>query len=182
MGAMADPRPATPRPEQLLAIIELQNALAAAGLNADEAMSMIVERIATLTPATGAAVALGEGDDLVVRAASRPAAGDAPARLPRAGAAGACIAERRPILIEDAAADPRVDAETRARVGGGALAYAPLLYGENAVGAIEAHAPRAGALGEEDVEVLRLLAQIIAIGLHRAYATRGRARTSSTTR
>ena len=170
MGAMADQRPATPRPERLLAIIELQNAIAAAGMNADEAMSMIVERAATLTPAATAAAAIAEGDELVVRAATRPSGGDdAPARLPRAGAAGVCIAERRPIQIDDAAADPRVDAETRARAGGGALLYVPLLYGEAAVGVMEAAAAKAGAFTDEDVETLRLLAQIIAIALHRAY-------------
>jgi diguanylate cyclase (GGDEF)-like protein len=169
MGAMADQRPATPRPERLLAIIELQNAIAAAGLNADEAMTMIAERVETLTPATTAAVAIAEGDELVVRAASRQGGGAAPPRLLRASIAGLCVAERRPIQIDDVAIDPRVDAETRARAGGGALLYVPLLYGEAAVGVIEAAAAKTGAFTDEDVETLRLLAQIIAIALHRAY-------------
>jgi diguanylate cyclase (GGDEF)-like protein len=169
MRAMADQRPATPRPERLLAIIELQNAIAAAGLNADEVMHLVGERAATLTAASGAAIAVAEGDELVVRAATRPTGAAAPSRLPRAGGAGVCFAERRPLPIEDAAADPRVDAETRARTGAASLLYVPLLYGEAAVGVIEVASARRAAFSDEDVETLRLLAQIIAIALHRAY-------------
>jgi len=169
MRAMADQRPATPRPERLLAIIELQNAIAAAGMNADEVMHLVGERAATLTAASGAAIAVAEGDELVVRAATRPTGAAAPSRLPRSGGAGVCFAERRPLPIEDAAADLRVDAETRARTGAASLLYVPLLYGEAAVGVIEVASARRAAFSDEDVETLRLLAQIIAIALHRAY-------------
>ena len=168
MGAMAD-RPASPGPERLLAIIELQNAIAAAGMNADEVMDIVVERAASLTSASSAAIAISEGDELVVRAASRSTGAPQPARLSRSGGAGLCLAERRPIPIDDAAGDPRADAETRARTGAGSLLYVPLLYGESAVGVIELAMPRPGAPSDDNVETLRLLAQIIAIALHRAY-------------
>ena len=159
----------SPRPERLLAIIEIQNAITAAGMNADEVMDLVVERAATLTPAATAAIALVEGDELIVRAASRTTGAQAPTRLSRSGVAGQCLAERRPLSIDDTAADPRVDAETRQRTGAASLLYVPLLYGEAVVGVIEAAAARAAAFSDEDVEVLRLLAQIIAIALHRAY-------------
>jgi diguanylate cyclase (GGDEF)-like protein len=168
MSAMADQRPATPRPERLLAIIEIQNAIAAAGMNAEEVMGIVVDRAAALTQASCVAVAISEGDELVVRAASRTT-GAAPTRLPRAGGAGLCAAERRPIQIDQAADDPRVDPQTRARAGAASLLYVPLLYGENAVGVIEAASGRPAAFSEDDVEALRLLAQVIAIALHRAY-------------
>ena len=169
MAVMAESRPAPPPPERLLSIIELQNAIAAAGMNTDEVMSIVVERAASLTSAAGAVIAVTEGEELVVRAAARPTTLALLSRLPRGGLDGRCIDERRPILVGDAAADPRVDAETRARTGAGALVCVPLLYGENAVGVIEVAAARPGAFGEADVETLRLLAQIIAIALHRAY-------------
>jgi two-component system, cell cycle response regulator len=169
MRAMADQRPASPRPERLLAIIELQNAIAAAGMNADEVMHIVGVRAAQLTSASGAAIAVAEGDELIVRAATRATGAAAPSRLARAGIAGACLTERRPLAIEDAAADSRVDAETRERTGAAALLYVPLLYGEAAVGVIEVASTRRAAFTDEDVETLRLLAQIIAIALHRAY-------------
>lgn len=164
--AMADQRPA---PERLLAIIELQNAIAAAGMNADEVMGIVVERAAQLARAGCVLVAVSEGDGLAVRAVSRPTSSVFPMRLPRTGPAGLCVAERRPIQIDDASTDSRVDAETRARYRAEALVYVPLLYGENAVGVIEATSAQAGAFTEDDVETLRLCAQIIAIALHRAY-------------
>jgi diguanylate cyclase (GGDEF)-like protein len=166
---MPELRAAAPRPERLLAIIELQNAIAAGGLSADEVMAIVADRAAALTGSASAVIAIAEGDDLVVRAAARPTTLARLTRLPRASASGRCIADRRPLLVPDAAADPRVDAETAARTGAGALACVPLLYGEVAVGALEVASPRTGALSEEDLEVLRLLSQIVAIALHRAY-------------
>ncbi|HSK00521.1 MAG TPA: sensor domain-containing diguanylate cyclase, partial [Kofleriaceae bacterium] len=166
---MADQRPAPPRPERLLAIIELQNAIAAAGMNADEVMDLVVERAATLLSASSATVAISEGDDLVVRAVSRTSGAPRPARLPRPGGAGLCFAERRPIPIGDVACDPRADAETRARTGAASLLYVPLLYGESAVGVIELASAWTAAFSDEDIETTRLLAQVIAIALHRAY-------------
>jgi hypothetical protein len=80
----------------LLAVIELQNAIAAAGMNADEVMALVVDRAASLTGATGALVAISEGDEVAVRAAARTsgaASGAAPpARLPKTGATARCIA------------------------------------------------------------------------------------------
>lgn len=169
MRAMADQRPAPPGPERLLAILELQNAIAAAGMNADEVMGITVERAAQLTSAACALIAVAEGEELVVRAVSRPTSAVLPSRLPRSGPAGVCVAERRPIQLDDAATDPRACAETRARLRAASLVYVPLLYGESAVGVLEVTSARTGAFTEEDVETLRLLAQVVAIALHRAY-------------
>ena len=156
-------------PERLLTIIELQNAIAAAGMNADEVMAIVVERAAALTSATGGVVAIVEGDEIVYRAVTRPSTIALGHRLTRAGGVpGRCVAERAPIRIDDASADPRVDDES-ARLGSGSLLCVPLLYGENAVGVIEVASLRPRAFSEQDVETLRLLAQIIAIALHRAY-------------
>ena len=145
----------TPSVERLQSVIELQNAIAAAGLNADEVMGLVVERAASLTGATSAAVVLVEGDELAYRAVSRPSTLALGARLPRQGsAAGRCIAERAPVKLDDAARS---------------LLAVPLLYGESAVGVLEVTSIRPGAFGDQDTETLRLLAQVIAIALHRAY-------------
>ena len=151
--AMAESR-TVPGPERLLSIIELQNAIIAAGFNSDEVMNVVVERAGTLTGATGSAVVLGEGEELVTRAAGGSARATVGSRVARAGSAsGRAIGERKPIRHGD---------------GGDVLAV-PLLYGETAVGYLEVTAARPGAFGDDDVETLRLLAQIIAIALHRAY-------------
>lgn len=120
-------------PERLLAVIELQNAIAAAALPADEVMQLVADRLAQLTGGTGGAVTVFEGDEAVYRAASglKVTAGS---RAPRASSLDGQVS-------------------------------VPLLYGEAAVGEVIAIAPAT----EETTEVLRLLAQIIAIALHRAF-------------
>ncbi len=154
-----------PSPERLLAIIELQNAIAAAALTADDVMRIVAERAAALTGAQSGMVALVEGDDIVYRAVAgpKPVLG---LRTSRASSvAGRCVGERKPVRIADAQTDDRVDAETRARTTG-SLVCVPLLYGEHAVGVLEV---AGGTLGDDDIDTLALLAQIIAIALHRAY-------------
>src|SRR5512139_1803973 len=112
---MAESRTA-PTPERLLSIIELQNAIIAAGLNSDEVMSLVVERAGTLTGANGSIVALIEGDEIVTRAAAGTARATVGNRAPKASVpSGRAITEGRPVRGEDASTD--------------ALAV-PLLYGE----------------------------------------------------
>ncbi|HEU4732753.1 MAG TPA: sensor domain-containing diguanylate cyclase [Kofleriaceae bacterium] len=163
--------PGGPAPSQsrLLAIIDLQNAIAAAGLNADEVMHIVAERAATLTSAARAMVGVVEGDELVYRtvagATTVPAAGP---RLPRgAGIAWRCIAERRPLRVDDP--EGQVHPDELGGFASAAIACVPLLYGETAVGVLEVGSARSAAFSEEDVETLRVLAQIVAIALHRAY-------------
>ena len=154
----------------MLSVIELQNAIAAAGLNADEVMNLVVERAATLTSATGSIIAIAEGEEIVYRATGKPIALALGTRLPRGTSVpGRCVAERAPLRIDDAAHDARVDAETVTRTGAGSILCVPLLYGESAVGVLEVVSSRTSAFTDEDLETLRLLAQLVAIALHRAY-------------
>ncbi len=152
MAVMADSR--TPSSDRLLSIIELQNAIIAAGLNSDEVMSLVVERAGTLTGATGSVVALTEGDEVVTRAAAGTARSTVGNRTARSASPSArAIAESRPVRGGD----------------GGESLTVPLLYGEAAVGYVEVTSNKPDTFGDEDIETLRLLAQIIAIALHRAY-------------
>src|SRR4051812_10397063 len=93
---------AAPSQPRLLAIIELQNAIAAAALNVDEVMHIVAERAATLTSAGAAFVALVEGDDLIYRAViGAGSVSSTGGRVPLgASPAGRCIAERRALRID----------------------------------------------------------------------------------
>ena len=140
-----------PRTERLLAIIELQNAIAGAGMNGDEVMRFVTERALGLTASTGCVVELVEGDDdIVCRAATgtaKPQLGTR--RSQKSSPAGRCVAQRKPLRD-----DP------------GLAIYAPLLHGEYAIGAIGATGSES-AFSDEDLETLRLLAPIVSIALHR---------------
>jgi diguanylate cyclase (GGDEF)-like protein len=159
MPVMGDERPLTPGPGRLLAIIDLQNAIAAAALSADEIMRVVCERAATLVGATGGMVGLVEGDDLAVKAGAGSLEAKRGSRLPKAhGLAGRCIAERKPQRAEAAAGD----------AGAPSTLCVPLLYGEHAVGVLEVVSTRARAFSDEDLATLPILAEIVAIAVHRS--------------
>jgi diguanylate cyclase (GGDEF)-like protein len=118
-------------------------------------MTLVVERAGTLTGATGSVVALTEADEIVVRAAAGTARATVGNRAAKATVpAGRAINERGPVRGDDASADSL---------------SVPLLYGEAAVGYLEVTSGKPNVFGDDDAETLRLLAQIIAIALHRAY-------------
>jgi diguanylate cyclase (GGDEF)-like protein len=158
-----------PSQQRLVAIIELQNAIAAAAMNAEEVMQIVADRAATLTSADASLIGLVEGEDLVYRAALGPTAQDLlGSHVPRgASVPSRCVVERRALRIGDVASDAGAGAIGPA--GAASIACVPLLYGETAVGILEVVAARIGAFSDEDVETLRVLGQIIAIALHRAY-------------
>jgi diguanylate cyclase (GGDEF)-like protein len=135
-----------PSAERLLAIIEIQNAIAAASMSAEDVMRLVAERAPALLGSAGATVELVEGDDLVCRAAG--------------GATKQNLGRRQSAATSAAG---RAVSERRAQHDEGAL-YVPIMHGEYAVGAI-------GATGaqqtEDDVETLRLIATVVAIPLHR---------------
>jgi diguanylate cyclase (GGDEF)-like protein len=137
-----------PDPQRLLAIIELQNAIAAAAMNAEEVMHIVADRARILLAAAGARVALVDGDELAYRAVVGPGPAEGSRVARDASPAGACIAQGRAVKLDSGDA------------------CVPLLYGETAVGALEV---TGAAPGDDDLETLRLLGQIIAIALHRAY-------------
>ncbi len=154
----------------MLSIIELQNAIAATNMNADEVMGFVAERARDLTAATTGIVAIQEGEEIAYRAVTRPAPIPVGTRISRtASIPGLCVTDGAPLRVDDATNDERVDPDTRERTGATAVLCVPLLYGESAVGVLEVLTTRTNKFTDEDVETLRLLAQIIAIALHRAY-------------
>src|SRR4051794_18446352 len=124
------PESATPSSERLLSIIELQNAIAAAALNADEVMRVVADRAHQLLGAGSAVVELVEGDDLVVRATTGATQQLGVRRSQKAGLSGRCIDARKPVRSDD-----------------NATSCVPLLHGEYAVGVLCATA-KSGAFDE----------------------------------
>jgi len=159
-----------PSPARLLAVIELHNAILAAGLNGDEIMRLVAERATSITSATGGLIGLIEGEEIVYRVAVGSVASALGTRVPKSGSlVGECISERKPVKIDDATTDARTDAALRSRAAVRSFVVVPLLYGEHVVGVLEVVSAKAAAFSEDDVETLPLLAQIIAISLHRTY-------------
>ncbi|HEY8850138.1 MAG TPA: hypothetical protein VIO12_12645, partial [Thermoanaerobaculia bacterium] len=94
---------------RLSAVVAAQQDILAAVNDPDALMRVITARLPDLVNATGAAIALREGDGLVIRSASRNAP-PLDTRIPIAGSAtGEAMRENRPIRCDDTATDSRVE-------------------------------------------------------------------------
>jgi diguanylate cyclase (GGDEF)-like protein len=146
---MADTSGPIPSPQRLLSIIELQNVIAAAAFNTEEIMRLVAERAVALVGATAATVELVEGDDVVCRASAGLTSQIGQRRSQKSTLSGRCVAARKPVKAED-----------------GRALCVPLIHGEHVVGVL-GMSGTSGTFGEEDMETVRILANIIAIPLHR---------------
>lgn len=157
--------------DRLLEVIELQNEIAAAGLDLQSVMALVTERAGPFTGASGAVIELVDGDELAYAAASGSAAASKGLRLARASSlSGRCVAERVPLLCVDAESDPRVDREACRRVGARSMVCVPLFYGTDAVGVLKVLSPEPKAFDENAIEALRLLAGVVAAAMRHAQA------------
>ena len=159
---MTEGKPPPPSAERLLAIIAIQNEIAAAALDMASVMRVVASRAALLTGAAGSVIELVEGDALVHRAVAGSAANTLGHRLSRERSlSGSCVAQGEPLRSDDTDKDDRVDRETCRRLRAASMICVPLLQDGVAVGVLKVTSPRTSAFTEEDVETLRLLAAIV---------------------
>jgi putative methionine-R-sulfoxide reductase with GAF domain len=128
----------------------------------DSALQLLVERAQYITGATGSALALPQGDEMVCRAsagASAPAVG---ARLQvRSGLTGESIARRQLLRCDNAEADPRVNLETCRALGIASIVVLPLLQRNGEVrGLFELFSDHPYAFEERDLVALERMADL----------------------
>jgi putative methionine-R-sulfoxide reductase with GAF domain len=114
------------------------------------------------TGATGAAIALLRGDEMVCHAASGPQAPVIGVRLdPRSGLSGACIQTRQLQQCKDTQTDVRVDAEVCRRLGLRSVIVLPLVDGDELFGIFEILSPLPNAFSQFDLDILHTVADRI---------------------
>lgn len=115
----------------------------------------IAQQALLTTQATGAAIALSEGPEIVCRATTGLHAPDLGARLDtKSGLSGACVQSRRVQICSDTELDPRVDVEACRALGVRSILVAPLLYQDALVGVMELFSPVVHCFGEADIQTL----------------------------
>ena len=118
----------------------------------------ILEEACVTTGATGAAIALARGDQMVCRAT---AGGDAPdlgvCLDPDNGLSGSCIQTRQLQQCIDTETDPRVDPEACRQLGVRSIVVLPLLRASEILGIFEILSSRPNAFGQAELESLRAL-------------------------
>jgi len=128
----------------------------------DSALQLLVERAQYITGATGTALALPQGEEMVCRAsagASAPAVG---ARLQvRSGLTGESISRRQLLRCDNAEVDARVNLEACRALGIASIVVLPLLRRDGAVrGLFELFSDHPYAFEERDLVALQRMADL----------------------
>ena len=130
------------------------------GFDRETALQSIAERALALTRATGAAIALSEGNDreMVCRAS---AGSDAPpfgARLQvGSGFSGECVRMGRSLRCDDSETDDRVDRQGCRALGIRSMVAVPIRPGNKVAGILEVFSPQPYAFNADDISALQQL-------------------------
>jgi putative methionine-R-sulfoxide reductase with GAF domain len=134
---------------------DLESALAAAE---ESHLNQLLGEACLATGATGAAIALVRGEEIVCHATTGPHAPDIGVCLdPRTGLSGSCIQTRQLQQCNDTQTDPRVDPEACRSLGVRSIVALPLMDGDKLFGVFEIFSSRPNAFSQCDLDTLRAL-------------------------
>jgi putative methionine-R-sulfoxide reductase with GAF domain len=139
-----------------------------AELNLEPAISAITDRAQHLTGATGAAIALRAGDEIVCRARAGRTAPDLGARLQTdAGISAECVRTGEVMLCHDAEHNPRVDLASCRRLGVRSILVSPLRHYRRTLGVFEVLSSSPCAFDNRDVATMQLLSSMMVAAISR---------------
>jgi putative methionine-R-sulfoxide reductase with GAF domain len=140
----------------------------AAELDLEPAISAITERAQHLTGATGAAIALRAGNEIVCRARAGRTAPDLGVRLQTdAGISAEAVRTGEVMLCHDAERNPRVDLASCRRLGVRSILVSPLRYYRRTLGVFEVLSSSPSAFDEKDVATMQLLSSMMVAAISR---------------
>jgi putative methionine-R-sulfoxide reductase with GAF domain len=128
----------------------------------DSALQLLVERAQYITGATGTALALPQGEEMVCRASAGSSAPAVGARLQvRSGLTGESISRRQLLRCDNAETDPRVNLEACRALGIASIVVLPLLRRSGEVrGLFELFSDHPYAFEERDLIALERMADL----------------------
>jgi putative methionine-R-sulfoxide reductase with GAF domain len=139
-----------------------------AELDLEPAISAITERAQHLTGATGAAIALRAGEEIVCRARAGRTAPDLGVRLQTdAGISAEAVRTGEVMLCHDAERNPRVDLASCRRLGVRSILVSPLRYYRRTLGVFEVLSSSPSAFDEKDVATMQLLSSMMVAAISR---------------
>ena len=139
-----------------------------AELDLEPAISAITERAQHLTGATGAAIALRAGEEIVCRARAGRTARDLGVRLQTdAGISAEAVRTGEVMLCHDAERNPRVDLASCRRLGVRSILVSPLRYYRRTLGVFEVLSSSPSAFDEKDVATMQLFSSMMVAAISR---------------
>jgi GAF domain-containing protein len=137
-------------------------------IDLEPAISVIAERAQALTGATGAAIALRHGDEIICRARTGRTAPDLGVRLQTdSGISADCVRTGEVVLCHDAERNPRVDLASCRRLGARSILAAPLRYFRRTLGVFEVLSGSPHAFDNRDVATMQLLSSLMVAAISR---------------
>jgi putative methionine-R-sulfoxide reductase with GAF domain len=134
----------------------------------DAALQALIQQVQYASNATGAALALRQGQEMVCRAASGNSAPDRGARLQvKTGLTAECLRSGELLRCDNIMQDSRVDLESCKRLGIESIIITPIRVRQNLVGVLELFSAHAYSFQERDVETVKGLAEQISKMLER---------------
>lgn len=144
-------------------------------LNLEPGINIIAERAQSLTRATGAAIALRVGSEIVCRARSGRTAPDLGVHLQTdSGLSAECVRTGEILLCHDAETNPRVDLASCRRLGARSILVAPLRHSRNTLGVFEVLSSIPYAFDHQDVSTMQLLSSVMVAAMTRLSGARPR--------
>jgi putative methionine-R-sulfoxide reductase with GAF domain len=142
-------------------------------IDLEPAISVIAERAQALTGATGAAIALRHGDEIICRARTGRTAPDLGVRLQTdSGISADCVRTGEIVLCHDAERNPCVDLASCRRLGARSILAAPLRHFRRTLGVFEVLSGSPHAFDHRDVATMQLLSSLMVAAISRLSAIR----------
>jgi GAF domain-containing protein len=144
------------------------NEINAGEIDLDPGISIIAEKAQALTGATGAAIALRRGNEIVCRARTGRTAPDIGVRLQTdSGLSAECVRTGEVLLCNDAESNPRVDWESCRRMGVRSILVAPLRHFRRTLGVFEVLSSTPHAFDNNDVATMQFLSGMMVAAISR---------------
>ena len=142
-------------------------------ISLEPAIGMITERAQVLTGATGAAIALRKGNEVICRARAGRTAPDLGVRLQtNSGISAECLRRGEVVLCHDAEDNPEVDLVSCHRLGVRSILAAPLRQFQRTLGIFEVLSAVPNAFDQQDVATMQLLSSMMVAAIARVSAGR----------
>ncbi len=139
----------------------------------DATLQLLAERAQYITGASGAAIALRQGESMVCCASAGPSAPEMGAHLQiDSGLSAESVRTRKILICEDAENDPRVNRDSCRAFGIASVVVMPLVREEEVYGVFELLSGRPRAFEERDYVALNRLAEMIQTAVEHAEAAR----------
>jgi GAF domain-containing protein len=149
--------------------VAVPHALMNAGeIDLEPGISIIAEKAQALTGATGAAIALRRGNEIVCRARTGRTAPDIGVRLQTdSGLSAECVRTGEVLMCNDAESNPRVDWATCRRMGVRSILVAPLRHFRRTLGVFEVLSSTPHAFDNNDVATMQFLSGMMVATISR---------------